>query len=124
MTATAEDRIDWQDDEGEPLECGDCKRSTFYNYADEAYHHAHEPERGCFLIPAEPDRWKANALTIAGVRIDLEVDDMLASGGGYPDPAHAAKVAIEGTGPDDLDHDVRRALLPFRFLRVTKVGRA
>lgn len=45
-----EDRFD---DEGQPLVCGDCNRPMYYSYADEAYHHDVNPERGCFLIPAE-----------------------------------------------------------------------
>lgn len=34
--------------------CEDCGRSTFYDYKREDYRHATEPERGCFLIAADP----------------------------------------------------------------------
>jgi hypothetical protein len=35
------------------MRCNDCGRPAFYAYDDEAYHHATEAERGCFLIRAE-----------------------------------------------------------------------
>lgn len=42
------------DDNDKPMVCEHCGRPIYYDYADEAYHHAVEPQRGCFLIPAEP----------------------------------------------------------------------
>lgn len=35
-------------------DCGDCRRPIFYNYDDEAWHHAVDPGTGCFLIPPDP----------------------------------------------------------------------
>ena len=43
------------DDDGEPARCNDCGRPIVYG-PDEAWHHAEEPERGCFLIAAEGPR--------------------------------------------------------------------
>lgn len=43
-------------DPPQPMRCGDCDRPTYYDYADEAYHHATDPADGCFLVSAEPDR--------------------------------------------------------------------
>lgn len=36
--------------------CQHCGRPAYYDPADEAYHHAARPWRGCFLIPPEEDR--------------------------------------------------------------------
>lgn len=36
-----------------PFRCRDCHRPAYYDHADDQYHHAAEPSRGCFLIPAE-----------------------------------------------------------------------
>lgn len=33
--------------------CSDCGRPSFYDYADQHYHHATDAATGCFLIPAE-----------------------------------------------------------------------
>lgn len=47
------DRIDYHEDTDGPMVCHDCGRPALYDYADKAYHHAVDAERGCFLIPAE-----------------------------------------------------------------------
>lgn len=39
-------------EEIQPQLCGDCKRPIFYG-TDDAWHHAANPTRGCFLIAAE-----------------------------------------------------------------------
>lgn len=46
-------------------ECPDCGRRTVYG-PDERYHHAEQPERGCFLIAAETpaDRVAATLVTV------------------------------------------------------------
>jgi hypothetical protein len=48
-------RIDYHDAEVPevPMTCSDCGRPTLYDYRDEAYHHAVDAQKGCFLIPAE-----------------------------------------------------------------------
>lgn len=35
------------------LKCGDCGRKIFYDEVADDYRHTEDPERGCFLIPAE-----------------------------------------------------------------------
>lgn len=44
---------DYCDEDGSQMKCSDCGRPTFYDYVTEDYRHVSEPERGCFLIPAE-----------------------------------------------------------------------
>ena len=39
------------EDDTEP--CGHCQRPTYWDYAEDRRRHAVDPERGCFLIPAE-----------------------------------------------------------------------
>lgn len=53
MTATTETTRDYTDGKGAPAECADCGRPMYYDYADEGYHHATEPERACYLIVSE-----------------------------------------------------------------------
>ena len=44
----------FEDADGNPTGiCGDCNTPSYYDTTDEAYHHAVNCERGCFLIPSE-----------------------------------------------------------------------
>lgn len=51
--ATTRHYFGGEEDEGVILACDDCGRPTFYDRADERYHHVEDPARGCFLIPEE-----------------------------------------------------------------------
>lgn len=45
--------VEVPEDERFPMLCNDCLRPAYYDYGDDAYHHAVRPHEGCFLIPAE-----------------------------------------------------------------------
>lgn len=53
MTETTTTRVYVEEDERTPMTCGDCGTPTYYDYEDEAYHHAIHPQNGCGLILAE-----------------------------------------------------------------------
>lgn len=87
---------DVDEETGTLMTCIDCGRHIFYDYMDEQYHHSTEPERGCFLIPAEevPDWGKCP--NGHNVRINNEVTGELwcplCKWQGYPD-----EIAVESS---------------------------
>lgn len=52
-----------------PMTCDDCGRPSYYDTADESYHHATDPGRGCFLIPAETRKVYASDVPNVGDRV-------------------------------------------------------
>jgi hypothetical protein len=70
------------------LVCGDCGRPTLYSYIDEAYHHAVDAGRGCFLIPAEDRPDDPNHPLLAAADDEDDEDE--------PPRPHGARVRLLG----------------------------
>lgn len=86
-----DEKRDYLDDEGQPMTCGDCGRATYYDYGDEAYHHDNEPERGCFLIPAERQTIEQD-----GIKVEKKADFWWVDVDGKPAyPCATRREAIE-----------------------------
>lgn len=77
-----------------PMTCADCGRPTYYDYADEDYHHAIAAADGCFLIRADKDR------------ID-DLDHPLLSDRDLVDAAFAAHEASKRQSAEELISDIQ-----------------
>lgn len=99
-----------------PLVCDDCGRPTFYDYADEAYHHALDPARGCFLIPEDPAARADAAHPMIATVLDMVTLDAVANLSELGDDTRAAADAVDPSGGPvaaaliDLADDLRRYL--------------
>lgn len=53
MPGRRDEAVELEGDLLVPMTCHGCGRPAYYDTADDRYHHATDPDVGCFLIPGE-----------------------------------------------------------------------